>query len=324
MNYRMLFRLMLIVISGMFYSGNAAAWCTTTPSLPTTFNAGNLSVTTILAVGSEVPGSEREFTLSVLCSAEEYNKPINACFMGQKPTWISGYDAVYESGVEGIGIALKNASGEKIRANLANCGRSASLGTAALYPTRADIKLKLVLVKTSNLISNGRINPGQAWGIFIDRDRLPSWPSTVAFTGNVAIKPLTCQVGNGTSMLVKMDKIMASELPTMGSTAGNTDFSVPITCASSANVSMTITGPPGWVTAMGLLGDITNYYTSYAVQMLKDGQTVVFGKPYSIGLIPAGGGTIDVPFKLRYYRNTSASFSPGKIKTYATISMTYQ
>lgn len=320
----MLFRLMLIVISGMFYSGQAAAWCTSTPSLPTTFNAGNLSVTTLLAVGSEVPGSEKEFTLSILCSAEEYQKPINACFMGQKPTWVSGYDAVYESGVEGIGIALKNASGEKIRANMANCGKSTSLGTAANYPTPAAIKLKLVLVKTSNLISNGSINPGQAWGIFIDRDRLPSWPSTVSFTGNVAVKPLTCQVGNGTSMLVKMDKVMASELPTLGSIAGNTDFSIPVTCAGASTVSMTITQPAGTSSGQGLLADLTNKYTGYAIQMLKDGVPVTFGRAYSIGTIPAGGGTLNVPFKLRYYRNNTYDVKPGKVQSYATISMTYQ
>ncbi|CAG9184545.1 hypothetical protein LMG23992_05263 [Cupriavidus laharis] len=228
----------------------ARADCTATPAMPYLQGMSDMAVVTTLPVGSTIPGTVRNYTITGTCTnVPPYVVPgaqIVACYYG---SGTEGPAGVYSTGVPGIGIRLRNAAGQAVvNAAGVRCDtRGAGLGNLNADMTYA-ISVSIEFVKTGP-ISGGALDPaqtrfgfgvygGSTAGALGGRDI-----NYIGFSGNAVPRPITCSVNYPAT--VTLQPARAADLRPAGATASTTPFTIGVSCDTAANVGVTFDGAPG-------------------------------------------------------------------------------
>lgn len=121
------------------------------------------------------------------------------------------------------------------------------------------------------------------------------------------------------NVIVPLNNVSQSSLSSAGITAGETGFTIPLQCDSSANISLQFSGDA----ANAVNGVFKNTNSANAnnvgIQLLKDGQpvSITTGSYLAVGTV---NGTVNFPMIARYYALT-AGVPAGDVNAvaYATI-----
>ncbi|MFD3245193.1 fimbrial protein [Rahnella aquatilis] len=317
----------------LLFSGKLWASCSATPAMPQSWDLSSIAVTSSLPPGSDIPGSQHTFSLSGTCGAsgsdEVAGDPIIACYYGTG-TEIAGFPGVYTTGVEGIGIALTNSSGQRVIGASQNCDtRNTSLG--ALDTNKSyQISVTLSLVKTANDISDTALQQSQTrFGLGVyGKSGLGSGggTNTLSYTGNILIRTESCDVLNKT-----IDVQLGTVWPGLfsGTTAGgvtpDVPFSIELNCDAGANVNIRIDGTADDSLAAGVIkisSGTEGQASGVGIQILKGDTTPVsLGQQWAI-TPSASEGNLSIPFFARYYLN-GQTLSSGSANGTATFTMIY-
>ncbi|GAA7758437.1 fimbrial protein [Helicobacter pylori] len=265
----------------------AQGHCSSSPAMPYMQTMNNMAVVVSLAVGEEIPGTRRNYTISGRCVADGNRMiyagaPIVACYYGSGREITPG---VYSTGAAGIGIRLRNAAGQPM-VNAADtlCDtRAAALGTLAADLSYA-VSVSIEFVKTGAISkSQDSLNPAQTrfgFGVYRSGVGLGSPHNAgnyIGFTGIAAPRQITCTTRAPTN--VTLPDVTASSLTGYGSTAGFAPFSIGLTCDGEAVVGISFDGASGTPVrsaSTGVLGIQTenSFHMARGVGMqLIDGNT---------------------------------------------------
>ncbi|HFK6081977.1 TPA: fimbrial protein [Enterobacter cloacae] len=124
------------------------------------------------------------------------------------------------------------------------------------------------------------------------------------------IKESTCNVDAATPDFVQLSPVTVSALPSVGSTAGATAFSIKLNCQGSPKVSITLTDKNQTTsTEEGLLNvDADSTSAGVGVQLLFNNSPVKLGEALDVGI--ANNSAFEIPFVAQIIR-TDTAISPG-------------
>ncbi|MDX6018762.1 fimbrial protein [Scandinavium sp. V105_16] len=329
------FLLLCGLLAGLGFIAPAAfaanSGCVSSPAIPGLATLGSVAVDATVPVGSIIPGTERYFSFSGNCSsisAVPQGSVIITCYYGTGAE-VAGMPGVYNTGVTGIGITLINSAGVRISGGGAACDtRNTPLGYISNTSAKTySISMTLALVKTSNTVGTGSLVQAQTkfgigmyntgYGIGSNAD------SSVSYAGTINYRSITCSFSAITP--VPLPKVPRSDFNGIGSTAGDKNFTVPVTCNSPANVSayMTSAGYLSKPNGVLALTSATGNAGGVGIQVIYNGSPVAFDSYFNVGSIISAGGTLNIPFVARYYQAASP-VTPGIANATATITMAYQ
>lgn len=305
--------------------------CVSSPNVPGVATLGSVAVDASVPVGNIIPGTERRFSFSGNCasiSGVPQGSTIITCFDGTGSE-VAGMPGVYNTGVSGIGITLINSSGARVTGAGPNCDtRNTPLGYISSTSAKTfSISMTLALVKTGTAVNTGSLGQAQTkfgigmyntgWGIGSNPD------SSVSYAGTINYRAISCSVS--TIIPVPLPKVPVSDFNGIGSTSGDKNFTVPVTCDSPANVSAYMTSAGYLSRSEGVLALTSGAGNAggIGIQVLYNGSPVAFDSFFNVGSIVNAGGTLNIPFVARYYQAASP-VTPGVANATATITMAYQ
>jgi type 1 fimbria pilin len=323
-------KMMILIAFLLLFSGKGWASCSATPTMPQSWDLSSIAVTSSLPLGSDVPGSQHTFSVSGQCgtggSSELPGDPIIACYYGNGSE-IAGFPGVYSTGVEGIGIALTNSSGQRVVGATVACDtRNTSLGN--LDASKGyQISVTLSLVKTANDISDTALQQSQTrFGLGVYGKSGLGAGNSISYTGNVNIRTESCDVLNNT-INVSLGTVWPGLFSgaSVGGVTPDVPFSIELNCDAGANVNIRIDGTADDSLAAGVI-KISNGAEGQAsgvgIQILKgDTSPVNLGEQWAI-TSSASEGSLSIPFFARYYLN-GQTLSSGSGNGTATFTMIY-
>lgn len=191
--------------------------------------------------------------------------------------------------------------------------------------------------------------PGHWGNFFLSGSAVNYWRSTEELqrlgntlptsAGNSAVVPITCTVTTP-SVSVSLPTVALSALSSVGSTAGDTRFDIGLSCASGANVYITLSDATTSSNTSSLLTLATDS-TAQGIKLRFFNSTGLA----NFGPDSAAAGTThqwflgassrssvgNVPLTVQYYRDdtnpagtASATLSAGSVHALATFTMSYQ
>jgi type 1 fimbria pilin len=199
---------------------------------------------------------------------------------------------------------------------------------------------------TAQLVKTGPVTPGTVSSIqllqFFDSDDVPAnppgygtatpYPNASNSYGSLTLNAVTVNMSScnvtaaSASLSVTLPPIVASQLSTTGSVAGQTSFPIQYTCAAGWSLYMTMsTTNPG--TATGVIMPSTSCSagtpaTNVGIQLLQPSQQpVTFNTAQSLG--SSLSGTQTFTYYAQYYA-TGSPVSAGAVCGTATFNMSYQ
>ena len=312
----------------------AQAACTSTPAMPYLQALSNMAVAANLAVGSTIPGTVHYYSFSGTCAyVPPYvvaGAPIISCYYGSGTEVMPG---VYSTGVAGIGIRLRNASGQPMTnaAGIWCDTRSANLGylDASL---NYSVSVSVEFVKTGP-ITSGNLDPTQTrfgFGVYNGSTAggLGGVNNYIGFSGNVTPREIACNTNY--PPVVNLPAISAKTLANQGA-GGNTPFAIQLTCSGAAIVGMTLDGAIGTPVASaanGILGIVNagtgGMASGAGVQIVNASGTA----PVPLQVRNAMGNiTANVPATYRFgarYIGLGGTPSPGTVSSAMIFTMDYQ
>ncbi|MBF6988870.1 fimbrial protein [Cupriavidus sp. IK-TO18] len=313
----------------------AHADCTATPAMPYLQTMNNMAVAVNLPVGSTIPGTTRYYTFTGACTekppAVVAGAPIISCYYGSGSEVMPG---VYSTGVAGIGIRLRNAAGQPMtNAKGINCDtRTANLGSLNNDLTYS-VSVSVEFVKTGP-IAGGDLDPTQTrFGFGVYQGSLSGalgggYVNYIGFSGNASPREIACTVNY--PAVVTLPNVSARTLATQGA-AGNTPFSIQLTCSGAAIVGLTLDGggstpvqsaPNG---ILGIAGAGTGGVASNVGVQIVD---AIGSAPVPLQVRNAMGNVAaNVPSTYRFgarYVSLGGAPSPGSVSSAMIFTLDYQ
>lgn len=325
-------KMMLLLACLALFSGKLWAACSTSPAMPQSWDLSSVAVTSSLPVGADIPGSQHTFNVSGTCGTNGSNElagdPIIACYYGTGAE-IAGFPGVYSTGVEGIGIALTNSSGQRVVGGGVSCDtRNTSLGSLD-SSLSYQITVTLSLVKTANDISDTALAQSQTrfgLGVYGKSGLGGGGNNTLSYTGNINIRTESCDVLNNT-INVPLGTVTQGQFSSTspGGVSPDVPFSIELNCDAGANVNIRIDGTADDSLAAGVIkisSGAEGQATGVGIQILKgDTSPVGIGQEWAI-TPSASEGSLSIPFFVRYYLN-GQTLSSGSANGTATFTMIY-
>ena len=187
--------------------------------------------------------------------------------------------------------------------------------------------LKLVFYKIG-AITPGRQSAQQVGSFALKNDHVDwVYPEPRVNSSGFTVNTLGCFVDNF-DIKVPLGEVGMKQLASVGSTAAEREFSIPLRCDVGTKVKLTLgAGNAGvYDNVKGLLNlaDATSTDTAQGVkiQILSNDTPVIYEKLMNIGTQSATG-TFTIPLKARYYRNAD-SLKSGNANSSATYIITYE
>jgi type 1 fimbria pilin len=326
-------RLHMVLVLFFYLSASAFADCNVisagNPGTATITLPASLSISRDGAMGAVLFDSSWVSTpnTTMNCSG---SSPVTSGYVSAM-TPVAGMTGVYKTGVGGIGIQvswLNGMSGNPGMSggNIVNWPAS-NAGTAVgnTYGPMGRFRLQLVrtgpvMAGTFNLpttLAVGKYGSADANILLLNNANAPV--VAPACTIQDASKSVTMPVASG------------RYLPSVGSTTGDTTFSISLDCATPMSVAVTFTDAtnPGNVgTTLSLSTDSTAKGVGY--QIVYNNKVINYGPDSSaantvnqFSVAPAGTvGPLIIPFTARYVR--TGAITPGTADAKATFTMSYQ
>lgn len=320
---------LLILGTAALFMPHAKATCTS-PDLPKQLNLASISVSSTLPVGATIPGTEQTVHVAGNCyNPADYGLPIVACYYGSGLE-IPGLSGVYESGVEGVGVALMNDKGQRITgAGGMYCNSTATpLGFVSTDSSEAfNFNVTLELVKTSDTVKSGSLSQAQSkFGLGVYQHEGISDPNTISYSGNVELQNVTCSV-LPKNLTVNLGDFPVSDFVSVGMLSSPAqNFDVTVNCNSTVQPEVKVTSANGYESAFeGVLKltQQTGVATGVGVRMLFDDHIATFDTYVNTQSEAIANETLVIPFEVRY-EQVSDVVTPGPANTVATITLAYK
>lgn len=312
----------------------AALQCTITGSAAISF--GTLTVPRDTPVGTAI-GPVQSSAVSVNCPSNPGTVPPynNGWYIQYYPQLTgSPVAGVWNTGIAGIGIKVVDVTyGNKTLSTL-NVGGWGDFG-APITTTAAfqgSFTFTYQLVKTAaQVTTGGAVNIPQLFTLV--SHNIPvnvTSPALVTISvNNTSIVATTCTVTTP-SVSVTLPTVNASALSPVGTTVGNTNLSIGLSCQAGANVYVTLTDAttPGNTTSNLTLASGSTA-TGVSLRVLNSGGTAVsYGPDSAVAgnpnqwLVGASASTTRIPLTTQYI--STGTVGPGTVKGLATFTMSYQ
>lgn len=308
---------------------HAKATCTS-PDMPKMINVASISVPTTLAVGETIPGTEQTVHIAGNCDQSgDKGLEIVSCYYGSGAE-IPGLKGVYDSGVPGVGVALKNEEGQRISgAGGVQCdSRGTPIGYVSSDGSQSfSFQVTLELVKTSDTVSSGTLVQAQTrFGIGVFGHEGIGNPNDIAYSGNVILHQVTCSV-LPKNLTVNLGDFPVSDFVSMGMLSSPAQsFDVTVNCDTTVQPEVKVTSSNGYETAFeGVLKltQQTGMATGVGVQMVFDDNIATFDTYVNTQREAVANETLTIPFQVRY-EQVSDVVTPGPANTVATITLAYK
>jgi len=296
--------------------------------------AGPYSVPRDAAVGSQVARALATATATgVSCSLIE-TATVNG-------TEISAGSGMYQTSVSGIGVSfyVVTGSGQTL---ITSAGGGYTSGTIGSPGNGALPGIQANLVVTGPVVSGYSLSALPSVSVTFTPTGSCGWSSGITNTiaasvSNGAVVPITCTVTTP-SVSVNLPIVSLSALSTVGKTAGDTHFPIGLTCASGANVYITLSDATTPANTSSLLTLAPNSTAQgIKLRILNSGRVVDFGPDSAEAgathqwLLGASSSLNGIPLTVQYYRDdtdpsgtVSAELSAGSVHAQATFTMSYQ
>jgi type 1 fimbria pilin len=296
--------------------------------------AGPYSVPRDAPVGSQVARALAAATATGVNCALIETASVNG-------TEISAGSGIYQTSVSGIGVSfyVVNGSGQTLITSTSGgyaSGTISAPGNGALPGIQAN------LVVTGQVVSGYSLGGLPSVTVIFTPTGGCGWSTGISNTlatsaGSSAVVPITCTVTTPT-VNVNLPIISLSALSAVGKTGGDTQFPINLSCASGANVYITlsdVTTPANTSELLTLASNSTAQ--GIKLRILNGAGPVLFG-PDS----PAPGTTHQwllgpsssingIPLTVQYYRDdtnpsgtSQSALSAGSVHAQATFTMSYQ
>lgn len=308
---------------------HAKATCTS-PDMPKMINVASISVPTTLAVGETIPGTEQTVHIAGNCDQSgDKGLEIVSCCYGSGAE-IPGLKGVYDSGVPGVGVALKNEEGQRISgAGGVQCdSRGTPIGYVSSDGSQSfSFQVTLELVKTSDTVSSGTLVQAQTrFGIGVFGHEGIGNPNDIAYSGNVILHQVTCSV-LPKNLTVNLGDFPVSDFVSVGMLSSPAQsFDVTVNCDTTVQPEVKVTSSNGYETAFeGVLKltQQTGMATGVGVQMVFDDNIATFDTYVNTQREAVANETLTIPFQVRY-EQVSDVVTPGPANTVATITLAYK
>lgn len=322
--------LLVVLTTAALFVPHAKANCVS-PNLPALLSLASISVPTSLPVGETIPGTERSVHIAGDCyTALDAGHQIIACYhgLGRETPNIPG---VYESGVAGIGVSLRNSKGERVMGaadqictTRSSVGQvSDSSGSDGSFAFSFDVSLELV--KTSEVVTAGTLTSGNTQFNFgVDQVESLGYPNTLSYSGDVVVKEVTCTV-SPKSLTIILGDFPVSRFTGAGTVVAQSTFNIGMLCDQDVQPEMMIASANGYETNFPGVIKLTpesGVATGVGVRMLFNGQIPAFGQ-YMSTFPTYANMQSQYPFSVSY-EQTSAEVTPGTANTVATITVAYK
>lgn len=309
-------------------------YCPSSPPTPFTQQLAQIAVSRALPVGSDIPGTQRVFTFNGNCKGRSGwadvtpGHPIIACYYGSGEE-VAGFPGVYETGVEGIGIALQNSAGQRVSGIGSDCDtRAQALGYISRDASMTfGYTVTLTLVKTGDTATSGTLDVAQTkfgMGVYDTGLGIGSQgqQNYIGYAGDIVYKAVSCTVPS--TLTVNMGAVPVGQFSGPGSTSGEQSLSIPVRCDDKVAVNTSISRQGYLSPTLGVvaLSNETGVAQGVGVQVLYNGSPVQFDRFFPVGTIPEAGASITLPLTFRYYQNTP-EIHPGHANAVATLTMMY-
>lgn len=311
---------------------DASVHCSPRNASSITINLGDITVPDDLPVGGDITGDK------------SYSQNLMAQCEGDGPSYITLYsdlssDAVYngrstfKTNIPGVGIQMGGTI-NNLSAWMSNGNTQQQLVEFTLHLLTVPIENYLYgpmfkLVKISDDIESGTLS-GKANHVIVSGSA-SSTTYTVYLSGTINATPPHvpgCTVETS-STPVALGTHSPAEFSGVGSTTAFTNFSIPLTCESDAQITAQVdaTQDPSGAQSVIQIPTGEENASGVGVQLYwaslnsSANVPVEFGKPVFVG--ESSGGTENLQFEARYYQTQNALF-PGDANASATVTLSYQ
>jgi len=246
---------------------------------------------------------------------------------------VSGFQNVYRTGVDGVGMRLYGDSGT-IQTYYPHTiylggGTTGSL-TGGFF--------RIELIKTAAQTGSGTIAPnGPFTTYYLDGDG-PSDPvltSSFRGMGTTVVSP-TCEVDAGSrNIVVDFGNVPNSSFTGVGSRAVDRDFNITLRCQGSnvaqyqSTIGIQLDATPASGNQPGTLAITsgTNSATRIGIQIVRRNggseQNVTFGDSLTLGDTVTGTSSMSLPLRARYIQTQAGTVGAGEANGTATFTITY-
>jgi type 1 fimbria pilin len=296
--------------------------------------AGPYSVPRDAAVGSQVARGQAAATATGISCALIETASVNG-------TEISAGTGIYQTSVSGIGVSFYVVNGPAQTLITSTSGGYTS-GTISAPGTGPLPGIEANLVVTGQVVSGYSLSSLPSVTVTFTPTGGCSWSMGITNTlqtsaSNSAVVPITCAVTTP-SVSVNLPVISLSALSAVGKTGGDTRFPIGLSCASGANVYITlsdVTTPANTSSLLTLASGSTAQ--GIKLRILNSVGPVDFGPDSAAAgtthqwLLGASSSINGVPLTVQYYRDDTnpagtapAALSAGSVHAQATFTMSYQ
>ena len=296
--------------------------------------AGPYSVPRDAAVGSQVARAQTTATASGISCALIQTASVNG-------TEISAGSGVYQTSVSGIGVSFYVVNGAS-QTLITSTGGGYTSGTIGAPGNGTLPGLQANLVVTGPVVSGYSLTSLPSVTVTFTPTGSCGWSTAIANTlaasaSNSAVVPITCTVTTPT-VSVNLPVVALSTFSTIGKTAGDTSFPIGLSCASGANVYITLSDATTPTNTTSLLTlDSNSTAQGIKLRILNSTGPVDFGPDSATAgtthqwFLGTSSSINGLPLTVQYYRDDtnpsgtgSAVLSAGSVHAQATFTMSYQ
>lgn len=320
------FSLILVLCGSALFMPHAHATCTAV-NVPYRVAMSEIRVSSTLATGNEIPGTEQTIPISGSCSSGHDGNVIIACYYGTGQEY-SNFPGVYHTGVDGVGITLINDQGQRVSGSGSACDtRNTPLGyISSDGKDTFSFSVTLSLVKTSDTVTSGELQQAQTeFGIGVYKKEGLGSPNRISYSGNIDFNQVTCTV-TPASIAVTLGDFPLSTFTGTGATTQAKQFDVGINCNDNVQPSIMISSANGYESSYPGVVKLTpedGAATGIGVQMTMDGQPVTFDEYINTTEQTVENQQIQIPFTARYYQ-TAPQVTPGTANSVSTLTIAYK
>lgn len=321
------FFFLVLAVTALFMP-HAKATCTS-PNMPTMINVASVSVSSTLPIGATIPGSEQTVHVAGNCDQSgDSGLEIVSCYYGTGSE-VSGLRGVYDSGVPGIGVALKNDKGQRISgAGGTQCdSRNYPIGYVSDDGQLSfSFDVTLELVKTSSDVTSGTLVQAQTrFGIGVFGHEGIGNPNNISYAGNINFNEVTCSV-SPKNLTIVLGDFPVSDFTGTGTLTRENLFDVNVTCTDTVQPQVMITSANGYESSFAGVIKLTpesGVATGVGIRMLFDGEAPEFGTYRDTAAEAQANQTLAIPFEVAY-EQISPDVTPGTANSIATITLGYK
>ena len=296
--------------------------------------AGPYSVPRDAAVGSQVARALTAATATAIPCALVETATVNG-------TEISAGSGIYQTSVSGIGVSFYVVNGaSQTLITSTNGGYTSGTINAPGNGTLPGIQANLVV--TGQVVSGYSLTGLPSVTVIFTPTGSCGWSTGITNTlptnaSNSAVVPITCAVTTP-SVSVNLPVTSLAALSAVGKTGGDTRFPIGLSCASGANVYITLSDVTTPANTSSLL-TLTSSSTAQGIKLrlLNSAGPIDFGPDSPAAgtthqwFLGASGSINGVPLTVQYYRDDTnpagtapAALSAGSVHAQATFTMSYQ